>query len=410
MTIQLALLVVLLLFSAFFSGSETAFFSLNHFEKDKLLKQVHGRRRRFISGAIRSPAEILITILTGNMVVNLFFASIMDVVVGEVVVHGYSWLYSIFIGTILLLIFGEMTPKNLAIRHSLPFFRKTSGILQGIHFGITPVRLVLRRLERGIVDYLSGRVKHGGLEPRNLISSTAQIGVKKGIIQYSELRVLESFLDFREKTAEDIMIPRPSLHAVETKTTINRLLSYINRNRNEDLLAVYRDNIDRIIGYVQIRDLLPYRDGATKTKTIARLIRPIHPVPETKNLTELLREMMALNCEMALVVDEYGGTAGIVTYRQLVADVLYFFYPTKDDFTKVAEGIFRFPGHFELDRVEEILGVSFESENRTISGFLTEKLEEIPPIGTQLRFDGYVFVVKSVSKKRVLEVEARKVS
>ncbi len=410
MTIQLSILVVLLLFSALFSGSETAFFSLNHFEKDKLLKEVHGRRRRFIAGAIRSPAEILVTILTGNMVVNLFFASLMDVVIGRLILSEYSWLYSILIGTILLLIFGEMTPKNLAIRHSLPFFRSTSGILQGIHTGITPIRVVLRRIERGIVDYLSGRMKGGSPEVRNLISSTAQIGVQKGIIQYSELRVLESFLDFREKTAENLMIPRASLHAVEAKITTSRLLSYVNKNRHDQLIAVYKDNIDKIIGYIQVRDLLPYRHGITRAKTISPLVRPIHPVPESKNVTELLREMMKLNCEMALVVDEYGGTAGIVTFHQLVADVLYFFYPNKDEYTKLGEDLYRFPGHFEIQRVEEVLGIPVESDNRTISGFVTEKLEEIPAIGAQVRLDGFVFVVKSVSRKRVLEVEARRIS
>ena len=136
---RLILLTVLLGLSAFFSGSETAFFSLNHLEKEKLLSRTKGRRRTFISRILASPAEILITILTGNMVVNLFFASTMDVFVGRFIGE-YAWLYSILIGTLLVLIFGEMTPKNLAIRHSLPFFNFSSRILGVFHRVLTPTR------------------------------------------------------------------------------------------------------------------------------------------------------------------------------------------------------------------------------------------------------------------------------
>ena len=184
MIIRLIVLGVLLLLSAFFSGSETAFFSLNHLEKEKLLAHARGHRRSFIQKILSSPADILVTILTGNMVVNLFFASIMDVVVGEHIPR-YGWLYSILIGTSLVLVFGEMTPKNMAIRHSLSFFTFSSQILRFIHVALTPVRLVLIRIERTVVAFITGRLNPEAEDTRNLISSTFQIGLQKGIIHQS---------------------------------------------------------------------------------------------------------------------------------------------------------------------------------------------------------------------------------
>ncbi len=407
MILQIALLVMLLVFSGFFSGSETAFFSMNQIEKQRLVAGCRGRRRAFLRSIIASPAEILITILTGNMVVNLFFASFMDRLIGRFV-DEYAWFYSVVIGTILVLIFGEMTPKNLAIRHPLSFFRFSSRPLRGVHVALTPARRVLTRIETAILSFLTRRFKPENEDSRSLISSAVQLGLRKGIVHHSELSILESFLDFREKTAEDVMIPRAEILAVEFGSKIQTVIELAKKNGTGLLIPVYRETIDHIIGYVNVRDTLPYRYRLAASKTIAPIIRPIHPVPESKNLLELLREIMDLNCEMALVVDEYGGTAGVVTYQHLVEDFLYFFYPSKETYTRIDDHTFRFPGSFELERVEKLLDMSFDSDSRTVSGFVIEKLEEIPVVGAELRMEKVVFTVKAVSRRKVLEVEARK--
>ena len=408
MIVQLIVLTVLLALSAFFSGSETAFFSLNHLEKEKLLSLGGGGRKKFIARILSSPAEILITILTGNMVVNLFFASTMDVFVGRFIGE-YAWLYSILIGTLLVLVFGEMTPKNLAIRHSLPFFAHSSRILGAIHRVLTPVRFVLTRIERSVVSFITVRLKPESEDGRDLISSTFQIGLQKGIIHHSELSILESFLDFKEKTAADIMIPRTEMNAVEASTSLMDLLSTITPEDYDTLIPVYKEDIDHIVGYVNTQDILPFRYRLDTRKTLMSIIRAIHPVPDSKNLMELLREIMEIRCEMALVVDEYGGTAGIVTYQTLVEDFLYFFYHPREEFRRTGEGTYIFPGSYDLERAAEILGVELEGESRTISGYIIEVLEEIPQNGRRLEVDGLLFIVKSVSENKILEVEVRSV-
>lgn len=406
MITNLILLAALLVLSAFFSGSETSFFSLNHLEKEKLLSRSRGRHRSFISKILSSPADILITILTGNMVVNLFFASTMDRVVGRVI-GDYAWLYSIVIGTLLVLIFGEMTPKNLAIRHSLPFFTVSSRVLASIHRVLTPARFVLSRIERGVVSFVTSRLRTESDDSRNLISSTFQIGLQKGIIHHSEASILESFLDFREKTAEDVMIPRTEMEAVEASTSLKDLLATISPEAGDVLVPVYKEDIDHIAGYVNIRDILPFRYQLDSRKTLMSILKPVHPVPESKNLMELLREIMENRCEMALVVDEYGGTAGIVTFQTLVQDFLYFFYHPREEFRRKGDDSIIFPGNYDLDRAAEALDTSFEAESRTISGYIIEQLEDIPHVGQELRDGDLLFIVRSVSKHKILEVEVR---
>ncbi len=404
---QLILLVFLLSSSAFFSGSETAFFSLNHLEKEKLLRGAKGVRKGFIAHILSSPAEILITILTGNMVVNLFFASLMDVFISGFI-DDHSEFYSILIGTLLVLIFGEMTPKNLAIKRPLWFFSFSSPILMVIHRGLTPVRFLLTKIEHGIVSLVTSKMKPGKEDSRDLISSTFRIGLQKGIIQKSEVSILESFLDFREKTAADVMIPRTEMRAVEISTGITQLLSSLEQGL-DGLLPVYREDIDHIAGYINIRDLLPFRFKLDKRKTLSSILKDVYAVPESKNLMELLKEIMESRVEMALVVDEFGGTAGMVTFQTLVEDFLYFFYHPREEFKRIGENTYIFPGNYDLHRAAEVLDTTVDAESRTISGYIIEVLEDIPQQGKELRVNGLLFIVRAVSRKKILEVEVRKI-
>ena len=405
---QLILLVLLLGFSAFFSGSETAFFSLNHLEREKLLAGSRGGRRSFISGVLSSPADILITILTGNMVVNLFFASLMDVFIRGLITQN-TWLYSILIGTLLVLVFGEMAPKNIAIKRSLPFFAHSTPVLMVIHRGLTPIRFVLTKLEGAIISFVTSKMKTDADAGRDLISSTFRIGLKRGIIHKSELSILESFLDFREKTAAEVMVPRTEMKAIDIATGIDQLLGSLDPGPG-GLLPVYRDDIDHIVGYINIRDLLPFKFKLETRKTLISLIKPVHAVPESKNLMDLLKEIMESRIDMALVVDEFGGTAGVVTYQTLVEDFLYFFYHPREDFKRIGENTYIFPGNYDLDRVAEVLGTTLDAESRTISGYIIEILEDIPQKGKELHVDGLLFIVRAVSGRKVLEVEVRKVT
>ncbi len=401
---RLAIMTVLVAFSFFFSGTETAAFSLNQLEKERLRR---GKRSRFLLAALQRPEDILATILLGNMIVNLMFASLMDTVV-EGLCGEKAWLLSIVAGAAILLTFGEMTPKNFAIRHAAPFFAFAMPLLRYVHVVLAPARNILDVVRRGVVAVVSGRLRSGADEHRTLITSTLQVGVNKGLLHPSELAATESFLEFREKTASDVMIPRARLSGIDLRSSFDAVIEHIRRDGGRGPVLVFEGDLDHLKGYLVARDLLAWRYGVESGKSVAELLRSFHPVPESKPLLELMQEMIGRNVEMALVLDEYGGTAGVLPFQLLVGDFLQFFYPTEERVLQASEGVYRLPGELPLEALERLLGVSCESESRTVGGLVVERLGEIPAAGTTLELTGAQLVVRRVSQRRILEVEVRK--
>jgi CBS domain containing-hemolysin-like protein len=401
--ISFVVLLALLVLSGFFSGSETSFFSLNHLEKDKLRRQFRGKLRRFIVTSLRSPNEILITVLTGNMVVNLFFASILERAMTNLQV-AYSSLYSIVGGTVLLLIFGEMTPKNLAVRSSLSFVIRSSRLLYYCHFVLGPVRKLLQSIETKIVRLLARRLEEPREDARLLILSTLQVGLRKGIIHPTELALLESFLDFSEKKAAEVMVPRAEVRGIEISAGREQLRQLLANEKGATPLAVYQEDLDRIVGCLNPIDLLGLEGVGLK-----EVLREVHLVPEGKNLLELMTEMIEANVSLAVIIDEYGGTAGAISFQRLVEEFLAFFYPQDEaGDLRVREGVFKLPGKFDMSDLEALLSTDFETESRTLSGLLIEKLGEIPEAGRRIILSGHTFLVRRVSKRRIHEVEVRR--
>ena len=401
---RLAIMAALLTLSFFFSATETAAFSLNQLEKERLRRE---NRSRFLLGALQQPEEILATILLGNMIVNLMFASLMDTVV-ERFVEERAWLVSILAGAAVLLVFGEMTPKNIAIRHSAPFFAFSMPLLFHVHVVLSPVRSVLDLVRRGVVAFLSGRVRTGYDDRRSLITSMLQVGLSKGLLHPSELAATESFLDFREKTAADIMIPRTRLSGVDVGAGFDAVVERMRRDGGRGPVLVFDRDIDHLKGYLTARDLLAHRYGVGTEEGIASLLRPFYPVPETKPLFDLMQEMIGHLAEMALVLDEYGGTEGMIPFQLLVGDFLQFFYPGEEQVRQTSEGIYRLPGEYPLEALESLLGVAWQAESRTVGGLIIERLGEIPAVGATLRLGADELVVRRVSQKRILEVEVRR--
>jgi CBS domain containing-hemolysin-like protein len=315
---------------------------------------------------------------------------------------------SVIASTAVLLVFGEMTPKNFAIRHSASFFSFTMPLLLYVHVLLAPLRFGLDTLRRRVVALLSGRVRSDSEDRQTLITSTLQVGVSKGLLHPSELAATESFLEFREKTAADIMIPRTRLSGLDVASDFETVIERLRREGGRRSVLLYDGDIDHLRGYLVARDLLAWRYGVETCESVAALMRPLYAVPESKPLFELMQEMIGKNMELALVVDEYGGTAGVIPFQLLVGDFLQFFYPREERVLQASEGVFRLPGELPLAALETLLGASCDSESRTVGGLVIERLGEIPAAGTTLELSGAQLVVRRVSQRRILEVEVRK--
>jgi putative hemolysin len=406
-------LAALLLLSAYFSGSEAAFFSLSRLEQDSLKRRSSSKLAAVLSRIFSSPDDILITLLTGNMFVNVFASSFGEAI-GERIFPFESEFFSIISMTLLLLIFGEMTPKNLAVRKAQSFSRFSAVPLHYLYVLFTPLRWFFNLFNRLVNLLLPERDAVDLQAKHNIIRSAVQIGFKEGILDRSELDLVESFCDFREKQAEEVMNPRIEITGVEVSRSISDLIAdnaLMDESSGAALLPAYEQDLDHLVGYIAFRDLLPYKFRFKTDARLGDILKPAISVPSTKNCAELLVEMRESNSEMAVVIDEYGGTAGIVTFRDLIEQLLGYFYPSgENQILELPGGRYRIAGHLKVEELSALLEEDILSDSHTVAGLITDTLEEIPSVGTKLVIGRIEFTVKRISKTRILEVEVRRVS
>jgi CBS domain containing-hemolysin-like protein len=411
--VQVGLFAVLLLASAFFSGSETAFFSLDSLEKDALRSRTEGRRRKLVQLLFAYPDEVLVTILTGNMFVNIFATSISEALGARIFAESAE-IISIAAMTVILLLVGEMTPKNFAIRHALGFSGFAARILTVLHPVLRPVVAPLGAIRRLLLSAYPGS-RGPDSEARNLaVLSAIRMGFESNTIDRSELALLERFFRFREKTAADVMVPRVDVISADASDTLAEVLDLLRTHDAEAdsrLIPVSRGDLDHIAGYVKRVDLVPYRLRDDLGERVSRIVREAHAVPASKPLRELAAEMAERDAELAIVVDEYGGTLGVISYDAMVDYLFDEFRPPEARAVQASpDGSYRIAGTVEIVDLEEILGVELEAESRTVGGMIAERLGELPKTGVHVQSGGYVFTVLETDGHRVVRVEARPVS
>jgi putative hemolysin len=403
-------LAVLLLLSAYFSGSEAAFFSLSNLEQDSLKRRSGSKLAVILSRIFSSPDGILITILTGNMFVNVFASSFAEAI-GERIFPFETDLFSIISMTVLLLIFGEMAPKNLAVREAQSFSRFSAVPLYYLYLLFKPLRWFFNLFNR-LVNLLLPERDTEQQAKHSIIRSAVQIGYKEGILDRSELDLVESFCDFREKQAEEVMTPRTEITGVDVSRRISELIrdtAVMDESGGAALLPAFDQDLDHLVGYITFRDLLPYKFNFRTDARLSEVLKPSINVPSTKNCAELLVEMRESNSEMAVVIDEYGGTAGVVTFKDLIEQLLGYFYPSGEtQILELPEGRFRIAGHLKIEDLSALLEQEIPSDSHTVAGLITDTLEEIPSVGTKLVIGGIEFTVKRISKTRILELEVRR--
>ncbi len=401
-------MVVLLVCSAVFSGSETAFFSLNSLEKDSLRRRTKGGTGLFVRLLFSEPDEVLVTILTGNMFVNIFASSISEAIGAAIFARGAEF-FSIVSMTIVLLVVGEMTPKNIAVRHSLRFSIFAAGILRHVHVVLRPVTRPLGRIRHAVISAFPGRPELD--ESRgDAVLSAIRMGYESKTIDESELKLLERFFRFRDKTAADVMIPRVDCRPVSASTTVREFLAAVSANESDTfsrLIPLYRDDVDHITGYVRLSDLIPFRLGGEPDRPLSELKRPIHAVPDGKDLRELLEEMAELQAEMAVVVDEYGGTEGLVSFAAVMSYLFGDFAAAQNQpIHALDDSSYRIAGYVDLREVESVLQTELPGDSRTLGGFVIDLIDDLPSDGATVEAGGYRFTVERVSGRRIVWVRA----
>lgn len=413
---QIVIFVLLLISSAFFSGSETALFNLKRPDVEKL-KQDLAPSSRLIVRLLSSPKRLLITILTGNTVINVALASMAAYITTSIAIKGgYNQVAALAIETIvltvILVIMGEITPKVLAMRHSLGFASRIAGTLSVIFKLFSPLAQVVYNIVEKMVNLLGVKPEENFTSDEE-IKALVELGQDQGVIGDDEKDMIHSVIEFGDTQSKEIMIPRPDVVMFHTEMTRKEVISLI-RETGYSKYPLYRDQIDQVKGIVFIKDILAYLHSGSKRINLERLARPAMFVPEHQHIDELLREMQNQKQKLAIVVDEYGGFSGMVAVEDIIEEVLGDLKDEIDDSTDETEiveiepDVFLIEAATHLDDVSEVLGIDFPEERDfdSVGGLIYFSLGTIPEPGEVVVYENFRFEVVSVEKNRIEKVKA----
>jgi len=409
-TLYLVFLFVCLLLSAFFSSSETAFISLQRIRLQHMVDtKVKGAER--VSRMIQQPAKLLSTILLGNNLVNVAAAALGTALAISLWGEKYGILIATVVVTILLLIFGETTPKTLATHHPERLSLTLARPIAVVSWLLTPFVVVLSWIASGFSKLVGGAPVPRSLVSEEEIRTMISVGHKEGTFEESEAEMLHKVFDFGDRPVREVMVPRTEVASVEKGTKLADFLT-IYAESPLSRFPVYEENMDNVVGILSVKDVLMAQAKGTinHEATIDDLVRPAYFTPESKRISELFIEMRDKNYRMAVVVDEYGGTAGIVSLSRLVEEIVG---PVGDEFAEaekeyeaINEYTFQIDGGMSIAEANEEMELELpEGDYETVAGFMLHLLGHIPKTGERLRYKGMNVVItemRGVKIERIL--------
>jgi putative hemolysin len=404
---------VLLLFSFYFSGSETAIFSLNRLERNSLRETKSKKKKRILGILLDNQDQLLITILTGNMIVNIF-ASSLGGEIGAYLFAGQSEFLSIIAMTVLLLLVGELTPKRIAVNHSKEFSRLTAIPLYGLHRFFSPVRFILNHISVWVLNIFHSNLGAMVEDKHALVLSTAELGYNQDILVHSEYSMFKSYLAFKDKSAGGVMTPRILLKTLSYDLTIAEVLDLISSSPEyviNSSLILHKEDSDHLFGWVPVVNVLKCKfEQKMLSERVSRLSEKFHTVPQSKELPTLIIEMREADTDIALLVDEYGGTAGIVWFRDIIQDVLRVFNsPHKGKLEKDQPASSEITGSMTMEEFQDFLGIDIDVDSETVAGFFLESFGSIPVPGDEVLFREIRLKVIEMDGNKItrLELEIR---
>lgn len=424
---EILLLVLLILLNGFFAASEIAFISLNDARIEKQAKEGN-KKAKSIKKMLKDPSKFLATIQIGITLAGFLssafasesFASRLAPVLNKIVPSisvGVWNSVSIIIITIILsyftLIFGELVPKRLAMKHYEKIAFATIGIIKTVSIVTAPFVKFLTA-STNLVSKLfgvSGEEEETVTEEE--IRMMVDVGEEKGAIDSEEKEMINNVFEFDDKIVSEIMVPRTRIFAVDINSSISDVIEELTEDDRYSKIPVYDETIDEIKGIVYVKDILISQKN--KNTKIRGLVKKALFVPETKPVNELFQEMRKNKKQIAIVIDEYGGTSGIVTIEDILEEIVGEIYDEYDEidekFEKIDDNTFILDGSISIYDTEKILGFKIpEGEYDTLSGYLIEELGRIPEEKAKdtIETKDATFKIEKVKNKRIVKVRACK--
>jgi hypothetical protein len=401
------MLIALLVLSALFSSSETALTTVNRIRIRTLAGQ-GDKRAMTLLAVLQNPEKMLSVILIGNNVVNLYASSLATTV--TLSLFG-SKLVGVATGilTLAVLVFGEVAPKTMASRKAEQIALRAAGPVKCLMWLFTPLVFVVNNLAR-LVMKLFGADRPGKRELMTAeeLRTIVQVGHEDGVIENSERKMIDNVFDFGERSARDIMIPRIDMTCIDVEAGYDELMEVV-REEKYTRIPVYKESADTIVGILNIKDLL-FR-AQDKPFRIAELMRKPLFTYEQKKTSELMVEMRKNYTNLAIVLDEYGVTAGMVTMEDILEEIVGEIRDEYDrdeekSIRRIAPNTYLIEGNVKIDDVNEVLQLHLASEDyESIGGYVLEQLEHFPKEGECVTKGGISFTVTRMEQTRIAEVK-----
>ena len=407
---SLIVVLLLLIISALVSGSEVAYFSLNATDKQKLKKK--SKINNQVLKNLESPEKLLATILVTNNFVNIgiiiLTANITNNLITIINAPVIEFILQVVLISFLLLIFGEILPKLYATHFSLGFARFMAIPLQLLEKICRPVNTLLIASTSFVNHRLQKHHKNVSIDE---ISQALKLTSNQELSEEKEM--LEGIVKFGNKNVAEIMNPRVDVVSLDIKTSFSTVLNLI-VDSGFSRIPVYVGSFDNIKGILYIKDILPHshKNDSFNWQT---LIRPPFYVPETKKINSLLKEFQKNKVHLAVVIDEYGGTSGIVTLEdvleEIVGEIVDEFDEEENFFTQISENVFLFDGKtllgdfFKISKCDDNVFNSIKGEAETLAGLILEIKGEIPEIHEKIEYKQFIFTIEAVDKRRIKQIK-----
>lgn len=412
--IRCVVLGFLIVLSALFSGAETALTALGRHRASLLAsKGVRGMRLW-----LEEPNRLLATILVANNFVNVGASALVTTVAMGFLPHttaGAVAAVATFFATLLILVFGEITPKMFARQHAERISRLLAPPLEVLSTILLPLVRVLTALSNAFIRLFGGKVyKSVPFLTEEELKEIITVGEHEGVLEEEEREMIHSIFEFGETKVSEIMVPRIEMVCVDVEMPFREALGVV-IEAGHSRVPVYEGSIDNIVGVLYAKDMLAALASVTPPPSIREIMRAPVFVPEGKLVSDLLSELRRQKVHIAIVVDEYGGTAGLVTIEDLIEEIVgeiedEFDEAKEEGLTFVGDGVVIASGRADLDELEEEFGVSLASEGEaeTVAGFVLNRLGRVPAEGETFEAGGVRVTVLEADRRHVIRVKLEK--
>ena len=384
--------------SAFFSASETAIFSLSSFKLHKLSEKYS--KARAVKALLKKPIRLLSAIVFGNMLVNISIASLSTAIF--VKAFGENGLFlAVFLSGILILFIGEVLPKTLAIHTAERLSLIVSPVIIVFSKIFYPIIIVMEKIVDSLSYFIVKKPRTSSLSDEEFKATLLQ-SKKDGQISAQEEKMISHVLEFKDTQASEILIPRIDIEGIDTKLSQSEILDVL-RDKKHSKFPVYEGSLDNIVGILYAKEVFLNSD-----KDYHDFLHSPMFIPESKGIDDLLKLFLEKNERVAIVLDEYGGAEGLITFEDISEEIFGEMY---DEFEKIVEQMveisrntWKVSGKTPIKSVNMTLNLDIPEEEDTIAGFLLSKWERIPRSNEKIEFKNIIFTIERATARRIVSI------